>query len=636
MTANKSSIMRADGESGSKKMLREWRAFILRQSRSMLVRSIILVVVLAVTGLITRLIFLVPFVQQQVEEMSASRQMSIAEYVANDIGDSLTQRVGVINNLAALFPVELRDDPKRAETWLAERYKILPLFTKGLVLIPVSGKGNVVDYPVVTGRRDLDFSNRAWFGDAIRAGQAVAGPAQRSRLNGEPLFVVAAPVMDVRGQVVAVLAGVTALGAQGFLDTLQQTKIGANGGFLLLSPKDRIVVAATDVSRAFQPLPPTGKNDLYDRAFAGFRGTGLTTNRLGVQELAAVVSVPNSDWILMAKVPIQEIYQPMERIRHYLERNTFIIAAVVLLVMLPLLLHHLKPLHSTARLMHRMATGEAELQPIPIQLEDEVGELVRGFNFLLARVEDITAQKLASERRRRQEKEQIETMLRQWMADTSHELRTPIAVLRAQIEAIQDGIHTANPKTLDVLHREVVGLSRLVDDLHMLALSDVQQFNGQMVPVDPLEVLDEMVEIFHDRFQTAGLGLRYDPGAVRDVQIHCDPSHLRRVFTNLLENSLRYTDAGGELVVSAQVGPDDVVLHFDDTAPSVPEQALPHLFDRFYRVDPSRSREYGGSGIGLAVSQAIIQAYGGTIAAVLSPLGGIRIILQLHLIRGEP
>ncbi|KIM00173.1 Sensory histidine kinase BaeS [Paramagnetospirillum magnetotacticum MS-1] len=249
-------------------------------------------------------------------------------------------------------------------------------------------------------------------------------------------------------------------------------------------------------------------------------------------------------------------------------------------------------------------------------------------NQKMIRLDEVTAQKLAEERLRMAEKERMEGALRQWMADSSHELRTPISVLRAQIEAIQDGVFTADARRLEVLHHEVMGMTRLVEDLFLLARSDIGQLECRSDPIDILDVLDGVIHAFRGRYAEAGLGLEAPDDSAGGLVISGDAVRLRQVFSNLLENSLRYTDPGGRLVISHRGQGAGVLFHFDDTAPGVSEDNMAHLFDRFFRVDVSRSRESGGSGLGLALSRTLIEAHGGTIEAMPSPLGGLRIAVR--------
>lgn len=223
---------------------------------------------------------------------------------------------------------------------------------------------------------------------------------------------------------------------------------------------------------------------------------------------------------------------------------------------------------------------------------------------------------------------------KQWMADTSHELRTPIAILRAQVEAFQDGVQEVTPKTLQVLHSEIMGLSKLVDDLHWLARFDVGNLKHSFIPIDVASTLQDVADIFEERFADKGLTIDKTEIMKEPCTVYADNNRMRQVFINLLENSLRYTDEGGKLRLSMESTPNAVVLKFDDSPPGIPDELMPKIFDRFFRVEASRSRELGGSGLGLAICKTIIEAHSGSITASKSDLGGIRIEVVLPTARG--
>jgi two-component system sensor histidine kinase BaeS len=222
---------------------------------------------------------------------------------------------------------------------------------------------------------------------------------------------------------------------------------------------------------------------------------------------------------------------------------------------------------------------------------------------------------------------------KQWMADTSHELRTPIAILRAQVEAFQDGVQEVNPKTLQVLHSEIMGLSKLVDDLHWLSNLDVGNLKHSFVPLDVVSTLQDVADMFEERYAEKQVSIDTSGITGEACTVYADNNRMRQVFINLLENSLRYTDNGGKLKLSVEKSPSAVVLSFDDSEPGVSEELLPKIFDRFFRVEPSRSRELGGSGLGLAICRTIVEAHSGTISASKSELGGIKIQIVLPTAR---
>ncbi|MBP9090749.1 hypothetical protein KBI23_06930 [bacterium] len=218
---------------------------------------------------------------------------------------------------------------------------------------------------------------------------------------------------------------------------------------------------------------------------------------------------------------------------------------------------------------------------------------------------------------------------RQWVADTSHELRTPIAVLRAQVEAFQDGVHEITPRNLEVLHSEVMALSKLVDDLHWLAKYDVGQIRSQASALDINQTLQDVLESFEERREAKEIALDNRVPTEEKLIIDGDSSRIRQVITNLVENSLRYTNKGGTLRINHSRSGKTLKLFFEDTEPGVPDELLPKLFDRFFRVESSRSRTMGGSGLGLAICLNNMQMLGGTIEASHSAMGGLKIELTL-------
>jgi two-component system sensor histidine kinase BaeS len=267
-----------------------------------------------------------------------------------------------------------------------------------------------------------------------------------------------------------------------------------------------------------------------------------------------------------------------------------------------------RPIHRLADMAHQLTAGDFARR-VEVKSRDELGELAADLNRL--------AETLQRNQRARQ----------QWIADISHELRTPLTVLRGELEAMEDGVRPLNAQSLRSLSLEVSQLRRLVDDLYQLSLSDQGALSYQKVRLDPFALLSEVVDGFRLRMAQKPLQLQLQcaqPG----VELWADPQRLTQLFTNLLENSLRYTDAPGEVRVWCEAG-ESLLIHIEDSAPGVPQAALSQLFERLFRVDISRNREHGGSGLGLSIVQSIAEAHGGTLQARPSTLGGLWITLQL-------
>jgi two-component system sensor histidine kinase BaeS len=250
---------------------------------------------------------------------------------------------------------------------------------------------------------------------------------------------------------------------------------------------------------------------------------------------------------------------------------------------------------------------------IAVQSQDELGQLARDFNLM--------AQTLAK----------YEKMRQQWISDISHELRTPMSVLRGELEAIQDGVREMNRETVDSLHAEVLHVAKIVNDLHELSLADAGSLSFNKEPVEPLLVLADTLKAFKTRFERQAIDLQEDLASDARVRILGDADRLTQLFSNLLENTLRYADTPGTLKLWYNRTANQITLYFEDSGPGVPEASLEHLFDRLYRVDKSRSRALGGSGLGLSICKSIVDTLGGQIKAVNAPSGGLRIEIGLPL-----
>ncbi len=283
---------------------------------------------------------------------------------------------------------------------------------------------------------------------------------------------------------------------------------------------------------------------------------------------------------------------------------------VVVLVSLPLAKRLVRPIRALAVAIHDIASGKYATR-VAASSSDELGQLGRDFNAMA-----LTLEKNEKERR-------------QWVADISHELRTPIAVLRGEIEALLDGIRNITPETIRSLHAEVLRLNRLVEDLYQLSLSDIGALTYRKENLDLVEVLRDSAESYRAEFERKGITLTADFPNETGGMIFADRERLDQLFANLFENSLRYTDAGGRLAVGLSLSEEQATIEFQDSAPGVPEKELDRLFERLYRIEGSRSRTSGGAGLGLAISKNIVEAHEGTISAHQSPLGGVLIRITL-------
>lgn len=271
-----------------------------------------------------------------------------------------------------------------------------------------------------------------------------------------------------------------------------------------------------------------------------------------------------------------------------------------------------RPITELMNNMKGLAAGDYS-RKMPILSHDEIGQLCISFNQL--------SQTLAANEQSRVN----------WIADISHEMRTPLAVLKVQIEAMQDGLRPADHKNLTLAYDKVLGLSQLIDDLFELTLSDLGTLTYQKENIAIKPLLEHCIESHQLHAKANGLTLSSDFHMSESAIVMADERRLEQLFCNLLENALRYTDSGGAIAVKLSVDDTNASIHIDDSAPNVPTDQHEKIFDRLYRVEGSRSRSTGGTGLGLAICKNIVTAHQGTIAASHSPLGGLRVTIQLPL-----
>jgi signal transduction histidine kinase len=276
------------------------------------------------------------------------------------------------------------------------------------------------------------------------------------------------------------------------------------------------------------------------------------------------------------------------------------IAAVIALLLARWLARGLtQPLRDMAAAARRLSLGDYRVR-VSTGRRDEVGQLATAFN------------------RMSQELEQVERSRRDLVGNVSHELKTPIAAIRAHLENLMDGVERPDRETLQVMFAQSDRLARLVDqllDLSKLESGEVPLHRTD-VEVEPLidQVLSEIV------VSSGGKGVRLSRAVPENLPaIDADAERVHQVLFNLVDNAVRFTPGGGHVTVSAHGHDGRVEIRVVDTGVGIGSEHLPRLFERFYRVDPARAREGGGTGIGLAIARSVVEAHGGRIRAESEP-----------------
>lgn len=268
--------------------------------------------------------------------------------------------------------------------------------------------------------------------------------------------------------------------------------------------------------------------------------------------------------------------------------------------------HWVKPLMQVEAATKRIALGEFDTR-LDDTRTDEIGDTMRNINRMAMSLQ------------------QLEGSRRRWMADMSHELRTPLTVLRGEIDALLDGVTPLKPQAIISLREEALQLNALVDDLHLLAMSDLKALPCYFEEFDLAKLIKTITHRFAPRAAQLGLTLTLNVTTDTDKWMHGDAKRIEQLISNLIDNSLRYTDAPGKVALLLEGKDDHVTIIIKDSSPAVTEMELPSIFEPLFRADGARQRTGAGSGLGLTICSAIVQAHNGSIHAAASDLGGLQV-----------
>lgn len=261
----------------------------------------------------------------------------------------------------------------------------------------------------------------------------------------------------------------------------------------------------------------------------------------------------------------------------------------------------LRPLQAIAHSSQRIAAGRYD-ERIPTPGSEELALVADHFNQMAEALAQVEQQRVAL------------------MGDVTHELRTPLAGLEGYLEGLMDGVFTADEETVVAMQHEVRRLRRLVEDIQALSRAEAGAIALHLQVFDLLEVARQATARLIPQAEAQGLQLHL-PTAPRPVMVHADPDRTAQIVINLIGNAIQYTPAGGRIWVKVAAHPQAALVYVEDTGVGLAPETLPYIFERFYRVDPSRARHSGGSGIGLTIARHLAWAMGGELSAASPGLG---------------
>ncbi len=331
-----------------------------------------------------------------------NQQYSTVSFIAAGINNELTERMAALEGIAKQIDASLMANPVKLQDQLELR-PILPLlFNSGVFAVDLSG--NVIaDIPRAAQRLGLNYLDRDYLVSAFKEGKSNISRPLMGKAVKAPVFAFTAPVRDAQGKVIGALVASVNLGKPNFLDKITESQYGKTGGYVLIAAQHRLVVTATDKSRIMEPLPPAGVNVWVDRFADGYEGSAVAPNPKGVEMLVSGKGIPVAGWYVLATLPTAEAFAPIGQMLKRLLLGavlvTFLAGALTWWLLSRMLHHQLAPMLAASRALDSLASHDLPVQALAIASQDEIGELIAGFNRLLGTLREREQSLIESEAR---------------------------------------------------------------------------------------------------------------------------------------------------------------------------------------------------------------------------------------------
>ena len=320
--------------------------------------------------------------QSDMKRLLGEQQGATASYAASEVEGKLFNRIKALEMIAQAVDASMVSNPQELQRSLDQNSLLHAIFNAGVIGFNKDGNA-FVSSPNIEGRVGVNYLDRDYLIGALQKGYPTIGQPVFGRALISPVFVIAVPVFDADGQIIAALAGVTNLNAPNFLDRIGDSRYGRTGGFSIIDGKTRLVVTATDKSNIMQALPNPGVDPVLDRLIKG-EGTEIFKNAIGEVVLVTSRPIPLAGWFLSVRLPIEEAFAPIEEMKRNMMWATLILTVVAGLMTWWALHRQLKPLSETSKTLADLAKSDEPLRPLPLSSSDEIGQVIAGFNRLLS------------------------------------------------------------------------------------------------------------------------------------------------------------------------------------------------------------------------------------------------------------
>lgn len=544
-----------------------------------------------------------------------SEQFQLLSVLGNHLDDKIDERLSALAQSAQSVPQDKLDDLKALEQHLQNEHALLTLFDD-LYIFDYNGN-LLVDWPLKAGRRGLDMSGRDYI-QAVRSerkpfiSQPILGKATK-----QPIVVLAAPVLNNKGELVAIVGGVLNLYKPNLIGSLASRSIGESG-YLYLVSGDHLFISHPDKTRIMQATPPAADNPSLARAYEGFEGTLEGSNSRGLQGLFTFKRLQSTGWILASVVPSEEAFRPIVVI----QRNMAVITLLLMLIATPLLwFFSVRLLHPLGQLARQMRERASSMQPgLPAKPVAEIGSheirtVAAAFNEFLGARNDaeiaLAQAKDAAEAASRSKSE--------FLANMSHELRTPMNGVIGMIElARMNALDGESDELLKIARNSAESLLAILNDILDVSKIEAGKLSIDNTPFEFAELTREVLRLMEPLINEKGLSHSLTFPADLPETLIGDPLRIRQVLLNLIGNAIKFTRQGSVAVDVKIVAKNSAGLTLSiaisDTGIGIPNDRLDAIFHAFTQADGSTTRHFGGTGLGLTISSQLVELMGGKLS----------------------